>query len=144
MLPTCGAAAGSSSASSASSASSSDAPHSFEIKSWGSDSFAKGSYSAVGVQDPGLYQPSALEDFEGFVKFAEPVGGFIFAGEHTQSNRGYMESAVRSGLLRLRRDTIYLILDRSRLRLAMTNLCFAEALISPIGSFLWRFPASPG
>lgn len=71
----------------------------FVIKNWFEDPFARGSYSASGLHAPRLDIPSALAAFNGFREFAEPVGGLVFAGEHTQVDNGYMESAVRSGKL---------------------------------------------
>ncbi|MBS0271743.1 MAG: FAD-dependent oxidoreductase [Proteobacteria bacterium] len=68
-------------------------------ENWLEDPFARGSYSASGLHAPRLDIPSALKAFNGFREFAEPVGGLIFAGEHTQMDNGYMESAVRSGKL---------------------------------------------
>lgn len=74
----------------------------FIVKNWREDPFARGSYSTSGLHSPTLDVSSRLKAFDGFRQFAEPVGGFIFAGEHTQMNEGYMESAVRSGDLAAR------------------------------------------
>jgi len=96
-LPEVMSATGGSSSSSFSSASAAAASPPFIVKNWSQDPFAKGSYSANGICDFGLRMPSNLSGFKEFREFAEPVGGFIFAGEHTQLDCGYMESAVRSG-----------------------------------------------
>ncbi len=70
-----------------------------QIKNWSADPFAKGSYSTAGVnQSPKLGTPSNTH--KGVRKFAEPVGGLVFAGEHTSLDyAAYMEGAVRSGEL---------------------------------------------
>ena len=86
--------------SSSSSSSSSSAPSPtprFLVKNWKEDPFARGSYSTFGLHGDELNLSSILPDFKGFRQFAEPVGLFMFAGEHTQLEEGYMESAVRSG-----------------------------------------------
>lgn len=75
---------------------SSNAPH-VMVKNWTLDEYARGSYSTMGLHPFSFDLESQKPEFKGLREFAEPVGGFIFAGEHTRVENGFMESAVQSG-----------------------------------------------
>jgi monoamine oxidase len=67
--------------------------------SWGKDPFAQGSYSFMGQGvNYNLWNESAHSSYKGMRAWAEPVHNILFfAGEHTQTWSGFMNSAVQSG-----------------------------------------------
>lgn len=69
------------------------------FKNWFKDPFAQGSYSTVNsTSKPDIYKESTIH--KGMRAFAEPFDNnhFIFAGEHTRTHYGYIESAIQSGI----------------------------------------------
>ncbi len=65
-------------------------------KRWSIDPFARGSYS-LGDDSDGISSAESAR-YKGLKRFAEPVDGLIFAGEHTSFYyAANMEGAVRSG-----------------------------------------------